>query len=254
MKTKMLFVAVATALSAGVIPTTFADTVKLHGATTVVNVVVNPHREAVQKSTGHSLEIVGNATGKGLVDLMDGKADASLTSEPLEIAVTAAATAGKQVDIKKLQMHEIRKDEVSFIVHSSNPVSALTWEQLSDIHTGKITNWKQVGGKDAPIVVYSDAVTGGTRALVKKIVMKDVEYADSVKSLTSVSRVAELVAKDPNGVGAAGRGFADPTKMKIVQTKKLERPLGFITVGAPSPQVKQVLEAFRSEVSRAAKS
>ena len=86
-------------------------------------------------------------------------------------------------------------------------MSALTWEQLADIHTGKITNWKQVGGKDAPIVVYSDALTGGTRALVKKVVLKDAEYAPSVKSLTSVARVAELVASDPNGVGAVGRGF-----------------------------------------------
>ena len=250
---KKTALAVSTALALSATTAAWAEVVKLHGATTVQNVVINPNREAVQKSTGHTLEIVGNATGKGLVDLADGKADAAMVSEPLDIAVAAAALAGKQIDPKTLQMHEIRKDEIVFVVNPANPVGSLTWEQLADIHTGKITNWKEVGGKDAPIVVYSDAVTGGTRAMVKKVVMKDVDYSPNVKSLTSVSRVAELVAQDVNGVGGVGRGFVDPAKDKLVQTKKVERPLALVTIGAPSPKVKQVVDAFRVEVAHSSK-
>ena len=93
--------------------------------------------------------------------------------------------------------------------------------------------------------MYSDAVTGGTRAMVKKVVLGGTEYAESVKSQTNVARVADVVAKDESGFGGIGKGFVDPTKMKIVQTDKIERPLGFITVGAPSPKVKQVVEAFQ---------
>jgi phosphate transport system substrate-binding protein len=245
--------AVSVAIAALFAPQSWADIVKLHGATTVVNVVITPNREAVQKSTGHTLEIVGNATGRGLVDLAEGKADAAMVSEPLDIAVAAAEAAGKKIDVKTLQMHEIRKDEVMFVVHPSNAVGPLSWEQLADIHTGKITNWKQVGGKDAAIVVYSDALTGGTRALVKKVVMKDVDYAANVKSLTNVSRVSELVAQDANGVGAVGRGFVDAAKTKVVQTRKVERPLGLVTIGAPSAKVTQVVEAFRAEVAKGGK-
>jgi len=248
MKKTYVSLSVAAAVAAIFAQGALADTVKLHGATTVVSVVVNPARAAVEKATGHSLEIVGNATGKGLVDLSDGKADASMTSEPLDIAIAAAEVAGKKIDPKTLQMHEVRKDEIVFIVHPSNPVTALTWEQLRDIHTGKITNWKQVGGKDAPITVYSDAVTGGTRAMVKKVVMGGAEYAPSVKSLTSVARVAEVLPKDEGGIGGVGKGFVDSAKTKIVQTAKVERPLGFVTVGAPSAKVKQVIDAFRAEV------
>ena len=224
----------------------FADTVKLHGATTFVNVVLDPSREAVQKKTGHTLEVVGNATGKGLVDLVDGKADAAMVSEPIDIAVAAAKVAGKDVDPAKLKFHEIRKDEIVFIVHPSNAAGTLTWEQLKDIHTGKITNWKSVGGKDAPIVVYSDAVTGGTRAMIKKVVMGGSEYGVDVKSLTSVKRVAELVAKDENGVGGLGRGFVMEKENKVVKTQKLERPLAIVTLGEPSPKVKQVIDALRA--------
>jgi phosphate transport system substrate-binding protein len=224
-----------------------ADTVKLAGATTVVNVVVNPYRAGVEKSTGHTLEINGNATGKGMVDLSEGKCDAAMVSEPMDIALAAAEVAGKKLDGSKFQMHEIRKDEIVFIVNAANPVTKLTLQQLGDIHTGKITNWKQVGGKDLPITVYSDALTGGTRAMVKKVVMGNVEYAPSVKSLTSVSRIADLVPGDASALGGLGRGFVKTDgKSRIVETSKVERPLALVTVGDPSPKVKQVIEAFRA--------
>lgn len=241
-----LFTAAAALLLAGFTPQALADTIKLHGATTVVNVVVNPHRATVEKSTGHTLEIVGNATGKGLVDLSEARADVSMSSEPLDIAVSAAETAGKTVDPKTLQFHEVRKDEIVFVVHPSNPVTKLTWEQLSDIHTGKITNWKQVGGTDQAITVYSDALTGGTRAMVKKVVMGGAEYAAGVKSLTAVSRVAEVIAKDASGIGGVGKSFVDSAKLKTVDTAKIERPLGFITVGEPSAKVRQMIDAFKT--------
>jgi phosphate transport system substrate-binding protein len=238
----------AAALAAAMAPAfVHADTVKLAGATTVVNVVVNPYRATVERVTGHTLEINGNATGKGMVDLSDNKCDAAMVSEPMDIAVAAAEVAGKKLDPSKFQMHELRKDEIVFIVNASNPVGKLTLQQLSDIHTGKITNWKQVGGKDLPITVYSDAVTGGTRAMVKKVVMGNAEYAASVKSLTSVSRIADLVPGDESGIGGLGRGFVKADgKSKVIETGRIERPLALVTIGEPSPKVKQVIDAFRT--------
>lgn len=245
MSNNFSYLAFLTFLAASVTPLASAETVVLHGATTVLNVVVGPHRAAVEKDTGHTLTVVGNATGKGLADLVDGKADASMSSEPVEIAVAAALVAGKTVDPKTLQFHVIKNDEIVFVVHPSNPVSKLTWAQLSDIHTGKISNWKEVGGKDAPIVVFADALTGGTRAMIKKVVMDGKEYGSSVKAMISVVRVAESVAKEENSIGGVGKGFADPVKTKILQSNKIERPLGFITIGAPSAKVKQVIDAFK---------
>jgi phosphate transport system substrate-binding protein len=227
-----------------------ADTVKLAGATTFVNVVITPNRAAVEKASGHTLEINGNATGKGLVDLSEGKADAAMVSEPLDIAVAAAEVAGKKLDPSKLRMHEIRKDEIVFLVNAANPVTKLTLAQLGDIHTGKITNWKQVGGKDQPITVYSDAVTGGTRAMVKKVVMGGVDYAAGVKSLTSVSRIADLVPGDEAAIGALGRGFVKADgKTRVIETAKVERPLAIVTLGEPQGKVKDVITAFRAATS-----
>jgi phosphate transport system substrate-binding protein len=59
------------------------------------------------------------------------------------------------------------------------------------------------------------------------------------------------VAQDPNGVGAVGRGFVDPAKDKVLKTSKVERPLALVTIGAPSPKVKQVYDALKAEAARA---
>ncbi len=226
-----------------------AAQVRLRGATTVIDRVVTPHKDAVEKATGHTLDVVGNATGKGLVDLHEGRADAALVSEPMEIAAAAAAAAGRTVDRSKLQFHVVANDQIVFVVHPSNPVTSLTWEQLRDIHTGRIRNWREVGGKDQPITVFSDTLTGGTRAMVKATVMGGQEYAPTVVALTAVRKVQDMVAADPTGVGGLGKGFVDG-RTKAVQTKVLERPLGFVTLGAPSAAVKAVVDAFRAEAAK----
>jgi phosphate transport system substrate-binding protein len=133
---------------------------------------------------------------------------------------------------------------VVFIVHPSNPVKSLTWEQIRDIHTGKITNWKELGGKDLTITVYTDAKASATRGLIKQVVMANSEYAANAKAVDFVKLVNDMVSADESGIGGLGLGFVNPVQTSIVATKKIERPLGFITVGAPSAKVQKVMNAF----------
>jgi phosphate transport system substrate-binding protein len=224
-----------------------AETVKLSGSNTVNQQIIKPYREAVEKATGHTLEIVASGSGKGLVDLANGKCDASMSSDFLEDTATAAAKAGTKVDTKKLVFHNIKSDEIVFIVHPSNAVSSLSWEQIRDIETGKISNWKEVGGKDMPIVVNSEAASGGNGAMIKHAILGGADYGPAVKMHDKPQRVYELVKGDEKGFGGLGKGLiGDAGKIKIIQTKKLERPLAFITMGEPSAKVKQVIDAFKA--------
>ncbi|MFT3736809.1 MAG: substrate-binding domain-containing protein [Rhodocyclaceae bacterium] len=225
--------------------TASAGEVRMNGATTVVDRLVNPLKADVEKASGHTLTVVGNATGRGLADLADGKCDASMSSEPLNIAVEAAEAAGKKVDPSKLVFTVIKNDEIVFVVHKNNPVKKLTWAQIRDIHTGKITNWKEVGGKDAPITVFTDALTGGTRAMIKHIVLEGQDYGAASKPQPAVKRVFEQVAVTEEGFGGVGKGFVDADKVTIIDTKKLERPLGFITMGKPAGDTAAVISAFQ---------
>ncbi len=234
----------ATAMLAG---GAIAETVRISGAGTVFADFVSSGKAAVEKSTGHTLQIVSSNSGKGLADLSSGAADIAMVSEPMDVAAPLAEVAGTKVDPKAVQFFELKKAELVFIVHPSNPVGKLTPEQLRDILTGKIVNWKEVGGKDKAIVVYSEGPTAGTRALIKKLVMGGAEYASALKAQTSIKRVSELVATDEAAIAGVGRNFVEAGKTKALDSKKYERPLALATLGAPNPAAKAVIDAYAKE-------
>jgi phosphate transport system substrate-binding protein len=226
-----------------------AATVRLNGSTTVADRVVQPHQAEVQKATGHTIALVANGTGKGLVDLLAGRCDAAMSSDSLDIAVAAAKLAGAHPDPAKLQIHVVSHDEIVFVVNPANPVRRLSWQQLRDIHTGRVRNWSQVGGPNQPITVYAETPTGGTRAAIKATVMGGAEYLASIVSLPAQKKVPEMVGFDPTGIAGVAKGFVD-ARQAIVETAKVERPLGFITIGSPTPAVKAVIDAFRAAVAK----
>jgi phosphate transport system substrate-binding protein len=225
-----------------------AASVRLHGAASVVDSLAKPHAAAVEKATGLRLVIDRSNAGKGLRDLVEGKCDIALASASLEATLDAARTAGLTGAVPDLKMHVISTSEVVFIVHPSNPVRKLTWEQIRDIHTGKITRWKEVGGPDLPIAVVTDAAASATRGLIKQVVLGGSEYAPGARAVAAVAEVNEEVAKNPAAIGGLGREFADPKRVAIVETKKVERPLAFVTVGPPGKKETKVIDAYRAQV------
>ncbi len=224
-----------------------AENVKLSGAASVVDSLVEPHKNAVEKATGYQLIVDKSNAGKGLINLINGKCDAAMTSASLEATTQAAKSGGLDRALPELQMHLIKKSEVVFIVHPTNSVKSLSWEQIRDIHTGLIANWREVGGKDLPITVYTDAEASATRGLIKQVVMGGSEYAAAVKAVDFVKQVNDRVAQDESGIGGLGLGFVEPGKVSVIVTNKVERPLGFITIGAPSKKVRRIIDAFRDE-------
>lgn len=236
------------ALAVGCCLTAMADTVRLAGSPSMVNSVVNPGRSAVEQATGHSLELSTNGSGKGLLDLAEGRTDIAMVSYGLDLAAgVLESETGKRIDISKMRLHEIRKGEVVFVTHATNPVGKLSWSQLGDIFAGRISNWKQVGGSDKPIVVYLGPKISGSRATVKKVLMAGSDYSDGARTVTSTSRVAEVVAADEAGIGIASRLLikAD-AKTRIIDTARIETPLAMVTLGEPSGKIKQVIEAYKT--------
>lgn len=211
-----------------------AETVRLAGSPAVIAAVINPNRAAIERATGDTLEVVSTETGQGLADLADRKADVAMVSERIDAALLAAERAGRKLHRSALWVHELQTDEVVFLVHASNPVARLSMVQLSDIHTGRITNWKQLGGKDRAITVYTGSLTGGAG------------YAGGVRSSTSVIAVADLVQGDESAIGAVGKGLVKPgAATRTIETPRVTRQLSLITVGAPSPKASRAIEALK---------
>jgi len=80
--------------------------------------------------------------------------------------------------------------------------------------------------------------------------LANAEYAPTAWAVDFVKDVNDKVALDPSGIGGLGSGFVDAGKVVVVTTKKLERPLGFVTVGAPSAKVQKVLDAFQAAAKK----
>lgn len=228
-----------------------AETVRLHGSTTVQKRIMEPGKEALKKATGIDLVLVGNGTGNGLEDLVGGKCDAGMASEELADAIASMKDASGKAATGDLKPHVITSDVIKVIVNPSNPVSKLDKAQLKGLHNGSITNWKTVGGPDLPVIVVTSHLGSATRKVFQKAIMDGTKYVDGALEVETTRKEIEDVGQFPEGIGAVSMGFinlpGNKEKVKIVETPEISRPLMLITKGEASPGVKKIVDFFTGE-------
>jgi phosphate transport system substrate-binding protein len=146
----------------------WAGEVILHGSTTVAGAIIAPSKAAIEQRSGQQLVIVGNGSQRGIVDLVAGRAQIAMISAPLADVVRKVneKTPGA-INTAYFTTHQIGESSVTFAVHPSNMVRALTNSQLADIFTGKVRNWKEVGGADQEIIIVAAAPGDGLRTMVE---------------------------------------------------------------------------------------
>ena len=228
-----------------------AETVRLHGSTTVQKRIMEPGKDALKKATGIDLVLVGNGTGNGLEDLVGGKCDAAMASEELSDAVSSMKDASGKAATGDLKPNVITDDVIKVIVNPSNPVSKLDKEQLKGLHNGSIDNWSKVSGPDLPVIVITSHLGSATRKVFQKAVMDGTPYVAGALEVETTRKEIDDVSQFPEGIGAVSAGFinlpGNKEKVKVVQTPNISRPLMLITKGDPSPAVKKILDFFRGE-------
>lgn len=228
-----------------------AETVRLHGSTTVQKRIMEPGKEALKKATGIELVLVGNGTGNGLEDLVAGKCDAGMASEELVDAVASMKDASGKAATGDLKPHVITSDVIKVIVNPSNSVTKLNKEQLKGLHNGSIDNWKAVGGPDLPVIVITSHLGSATRKVFQKSIMDGTKYVAGALEVETTRKEIEDVGQFPEGIGAVSMGFinlpGNKEKVKIVETPDISRPLMLITKGDASPAVKKIVAFFTGE-------
>ncbi|HSY17453.1 MAG TPA: phosphate ABC transporter substrate-binding protein [Candidatus Acidoferrales bacterium] len=151
------------------------------------------------KDAAFDVEFKGSAFGIGA--LMGGYCDIAGASKPV---------SKEQEEIAQLRNVQIKEYilgtyTVSILVNAANPVSNLSSNQVQGLFTGKIQNWKEVGGPDAPVHLYLRDPVSGTYLGFKELAMGYQDYGDQhVQLFTSYLGIADALAKDPNGIGYAG--------------------------------------------------
>ncbi|MBT3347652.1 MAG: hypothetical protein HOM84_04510 [Thiotrichales bacterium] len=120
------------------------------------------------------------------------------------------------------------------------------------MNTGKIKNWNEVGGKSGRVVVITSHAGSATRAVFQKKVMKKAEYVKGVRKVKTTRDEVKLVQRFKGGIGAVSEGFVslNPGKVKVIKTKRISRPLSFITKGDPDPEVQKVIDFLHTEEAK----
>ena len=243
-----------------------AEPVRYSGSSTIGQSLLQlgGARRAFEASTAlkfASLEVPGS--GKGLEALLAGKANVAGVSRPLKADEKAKGVVGTVIGF----------DAVAVFVHKDNPIERLSLEQLKGIFTGRIRNWKEVGGRDAPIAVNTE-IQGAKRATLEmfnEIVMDKAPYGAGFKEIDLPKDQIIDVAGNPNAIGTPSLGLlstvapAVRAQVKAVAvagvapthdsvrsgTYPISRPLILATLGAPSGDAKAFVDFMLSAAGQA---
>lgn len=239
-------VAVLALAGLAVVPAVFGEEIKVGGGGAAISGVFNPVKPHFEKATGDTLIILQSSPKDGLVDLAKGKVDLSTAAVSLESMLAGAEKDGVKIDPATLVKQEISTNRTAIFVHPSNKTAALSREQLKGIFTGKIVNWKEVGGDDKDIIVVWGKGTPGQNAQFKKEILDGAEPMKDVLETTNYAKIKETVAATPEGIGIDPFGMADAS-VKVVETPALTSPIIAITVGKPSARVQKLLDYIKGD-------
>lgn len=232
----MFIVSLNFAASAG------AETVRLCGSSTVTKKIISKIQEPFKQATGIELAVNPNGSGNGAKDLLAGTCDASMSSESLE-DLQKGIPGLSSPDVKA---HVVSEDEIKVFVNKANPVAHLTRDQVKGLHTGRIKNWKEVGGADLDVVVVTSQKGSGNRSAFMNLAMGGEPYsADTLETATDVAELKE-VATMKESISAIGEAFVNDT-VKVIETPKIARQLLIITKGEAKPGVTRLLAFIGSD-------
>jgi phosphate transport system substrate-binding protein len=221
-----------------------------------------------------SIAVSGPGSGAGIAAIIDGTTDICQASRSIKASEIDQAKA-KGVSPFEIQ---VATDALSVVVNPKNPVNELTFAQLSAIYTNKITNWKELGGNDAPIVVLSRDSNSGTFAYFLEDVVqmpglstadKTLQYGGKVLMLPSTEEGISQVASNANAIFYSGLGYINNT-VKAIGIKKtandtavkpsvetalnktypISRPLFYYTNGAPVGIIKIYIDYCLSSIGQ----
>ncbi|MEJ5259043.1 MAG: phosphate ABC transporter substrate-binding protein [Anaerohalosphaeraceae bacterium] len=198
-----------------------------------------------------SITVKKTGSGDGAAALIDGRCDIAMMSRFMKDKEFQQAIEKGVYPVA----HVIAMDGVCIVVHPSNPISELRMDQVRDIYMGKITNWKELGGPDMPIVPVSRDTSSGTYESFHSMVMNNEKMAPNVEYVNSNPQAHARIRSTPGAIGYVGIGFLDryvkplkingvtPTRSTIAKgIYPVSRPLFLFTNGYP--KLGSIVHAF----------
>jgi len=226
---------------------------KLSGSTSVQPLAEELAQAFTAKHPEVRVSVAGGGSGVGVKDAAEGR-----------VHIGNVSRAQKDGDPTGLVWTTIARDAVTVVVNPQNPIGALSKEQVKDIFTGRVTNWKEVGGPEAPIVVHSRTVPSGTYDFFVEVFLDGEEVIATARQHASNGLVRQAVASDKHAVGFLSLGYLDATvKAPVIDgvepnmenaragRYKYVRPFNMVTKGEPAGLAKAFLDFVLSPEGQA---
>jgi phosphate transport system substrate-binding protein len=191
------------------------------GSDTIVNLALAWAERYQDLRPEVRISVTGGGSGTGIAALINGTvsiANASRQIKPEELAAAKARGADPVEFV-------VARDAIAVIVNPGNPVSQLSLQQLSDIYSGKISNWSEIGGEDRPIVRLSRETNSGTHVYFLEAVLRlgqeddKTLFSQDTLLLPSAEGISEEIRHNPNAIGYDGLGYVTPD-LKVVAVSK----------------------------------
>lgn len=193
------------------------SSIQIKGSDTMVNLGQAWAEKYMEENPGGFVAVTGGGSGTGLSSLISGSCDIAMSSRNIKDKEVALA---KQKGINPFEI-KVALDGLAVVISPANPVNKLTLDQLAGIFTARISNWKEVGGKDERIVILSREVNSGTHVYFKEHVLRNnnpngkEEFAPSALMLSSSQAIADEVASNSAAIGYYGMGYIS-SKQKTI--------------------------------------
>jgi len=208
-----------------------AGSVTIKGSDTMVILGQRWAEDYMKKNPGTTLQVTGGGSGTGISALINGTTD-----------ICASSRAMKPPEKEKLRDRynttgveiPVARDGLAVYVAATNPLTEISIPDLKGIFTGKITNWKQIGGPDNNIIVYSRENSSGTYVFFKEHVLGGADFTPRAQTMPGTAAVVNAVSKEKFGIGYGGAAYAKG--IKILKVKK------DATSASINPEKKTVLD------------
>ena len=200
MKTRELLLLLALTATTGM------QAQRIKGSDTVLPIAQQTAERFMTLNPSARVTVTGGGTGVGISALLDQTTDIAMASRAIKFSEKMKIKSAGE-DVAEIV---VAYDALAVVAHPSNPVKQLTRQQLEDIFRGKITNWKQVGGDDRKIVVYSRETSSGTYEFFKESVLKNKNYMSSSLSMPATGAIIQSVSQTKGAIGYVGLAYVSP--------------------------------------------
>jgi phosphate transport system substrate-binding protein len=207
-------------------PQAATTSIENKGSDTIVNLALAWAERYQSLHPEVRLSVTGGGSGTGIAALINGTVDIANASRQIKSEELAAAESNGGEPVEFV----IARDAIAVIVNPENPVDELTLQQISDIYSGKINNWLEVGGEDRPIVRLSRETNSGTHVYFLEEVLRlgqddnKTLFSRDTLLLPSSEGISAEIRENPNAIGYDGLGYVTPDLKVIGVSRRVGEP------------------------------